>query len=141
MIYDFVPLLAPLVWAGVSVCVALLLYKTSRGLFERNGSDTGSKIRLRLTGSIVIAGCVFFALWKVTPEAALDTEHQRDHQERGRKLAEIANMVTDARVNSAELQTCIGRMAPTDCQQIAEVLDRQIRQIGDVAKLSEDRQQ
>jgi type VI protein secretion system component VasK len=133
VIYDVVPLLAPLVWAGVSVCVALVLYKTSGSFFEREGGESGGKIRLRLTGSIVIAACVFFALWKVTPEAALDTAHQRDAQNLNRKLGEVANLVTDARAQSAELQACIGEMDPSDCKQMAETLDRQIRQIGQLA--------
>lgn len=130
---DLVPLLAPLVWAIVSTVIALLLYKTSEGIFTHGGGEGDTKNRLRLTGSVVIAGCVFFALWKTTNPAVMQTGSEKSQGAQARTFQQIANEATEAQLALGELQACIQQVEQPECDgRISGVSSR----IDEIARLT-----
>jgi hypothetical protein len=68
----YLPVFLPIIWVVVSTAVGLILYKTSKAFFEHGSQRADGQVRrVRLVGSVVIAGATLLALWKVTPNEAL----------------------------------------------------------------------
>lgn len=65
---DYLITLLPVLWAIVSTAIALILYRTSEGLFEQRGTNKSTTRRIRLTGSVVIAALAFVGMAKTTPQ-------------------------------------------------------------------------
>jgi hypothetical protein len=65
---EYLITLLPVLWAIVATAIALVLYRTSEGLFEEKIKSASTTRRIRLTGSSVIAALAFLGMAKATPE-------------------------------------------------------------------------
>jgi len=66
---ELIRLLLPIIWAIASTLIGLILYKTSSAFFEEFRQKEGSKRKIRLMGSVVIAALTYLALWQSTPSS------------------------------------------------------------------------
>lgn len=64
-------ILLPVLWAIVSCGIALVLYKTSKSVFEGDSLLGVPAKKIRLTGSVVIAVIVFLLIKQATPRENL----------------------------------------------------------------------
>jgi azurin len=68
-------LVLPILWAIVAAVIGLALYRSSAALFDSATTNASTKRRIRLTGSVAIAGFAFFAMRSATPRERLDMSH------------------------------------------------------------------
>ena len=69
---SYITLMLPVIWAVVATGIGLLLYKSSRAVFEDSAQRQGLRNRrIRLTGSIVIAAIAFLGMERSTPRERL----------------------------------------------------------------------
>lgn len=133
MAKDYLPILVPLLWVAVAVIAAMVLYRTSDSLFERSNISGTSKVRLKLTGSVVIAGCVYLLLWKTTGPTALETANDAANRTQARQLSEIAALSVEHGTDLLDLRRCIEVDVSAECN---DTLDRLERSAGRIAKLA-----
>ena len=102
-------------------------------LFERSNISGTSKVRLKLTGSVVIAGCVYLLLWKTTGATALETANDAANRAQTRRLSEIAALSVENGTDFVDLRRCIEVDVSAECK---DTLDRLDRSAGRIAKLA-----
>jgi hypothetical protein len=101
-----VPIALPIVWAIVATIIALLLYRTSKALFDSESVPNIFAKQIRLTGSVVIAGLAFLGMKWSTPEDFIRTaasEHDIRLQQRIDGLIEATR---NTETSIAELAAC-----------------------------------
>lgn len=106
----------PLLWALVSAALALLLYKTSNGLFEQVSSDREQTRRIRLVGSIVLAAAIFVALKWATPEAIVTGQLRGSAIIPKSKLHSSAGAMQGLRNSFDRLEACASISTMQDCR-------------------------
>ena len=107
----------PILWAGVAVAVALILYKTSEAAFEGDSFLGVPAKGLRLTGSIVVFAIVLVLLQRVTlGNASMRADPTKAQVDRGdlremRRLATAVETVASDALSCRQLDTPLAQCA------------------------------
>lgn len=124
----------PVVWAIVSSVLALFLYRTSSAFFEQETANTAGVQRIRLVGSIVIAGAIFGALRWATPPILVTGLSDDSVIVSKAALTATSSTIQDAKNVLDKLTTCsdIARpqKSPKECEADIKELQRLIETLG-----------
>jgi hypothetical protein len=129
--------LIPVIWSCVSAALALVLYKTSSGLFEQKSSDEKQVRRIRLVGSIVIAGAIFGALKWATPSEVVSGRPIDSVTVPRKVLLSSRDAVSHARNALDSLTGCASISPPQECRSEMEALRDSINGIEQTLPRSE----
>jgi hypothetical protein len=134
---EYIKLFLPIGWVLISAFVGVLLYRTSDALYESLSKDERSRKRLKLTGSIVIAGVTFLGIYYVTPGEALDP---RPEGMQYVAIVDVQRLLDGARTERDQmllLSACLSIDPPKDCsdqlqqvQSSAAALEQEAQRIN-----------
>ena len=126
------PIFLPILWAIVATVIALVLYKTSKALFESNDIPQLSAKRMRLTGSVVIAALAFLGMKWATPDSLLEAADAHSKLIPRQLLLDQLDAVKDTESALVELSACAEMggsfLACTDQLRIARNSARRARE-------------
>jgi hypothetical protein len=125
---EYIKLMLPMVWVAVSTGVGLILYRTSGAWFNSLHASEKSKKNLKLTGSIVIAGVTFFAIYYVTPSDALVAKPAGMEYVSVVELQRLEDRVHKVQDDQLALSACLSANLPKDCS--SQMQDVQISVIA-----------
>jgi hypothetical protein len=123
----------PISWAIVSAALALLLYKSSGAVFEQSivTSENNNK-RIRLVGSIAIAGAIFFGLKWATPPMLI-TGQQSDAVSVSKKALSATTSKLDEAIAALDrLDACTAVTSIRGCKLETEEVRRGIMTVKEV---------
>jgi len=119
--------LIPILWAVLAAALALVLYKTSTGMFGQEDGGKDGKRKLRLTGSIVMAGVIFFGLKWATPSQLLVGECGPQPDAAAAQKAKV-----DAVMKSLQdLDACAEITVPQQCRTELDALQDKVEGLKD----------
>lgn len=120
-------ILIPILWAVLAAVLALVLYKTSTGVFGRDEVGKDATRKLRLTGSIVVAGVIFFGLKWATPSQLLVGTSGSQSVKTATHNANI-----DAVLQSLQdLDACAEITVPQQCRKELDALRERVEGLKD----------
>ena len=119
---NYITLLLPIIWAVISAIIALLLYKTSDAFFDSTKLKGDKRYKIRVVGSILIAGAVFYALKVSTPEARLEAIDPEIRLVEKLTLKQLDNEIYGIDRISLELSGCIAVNDSIQCKKRIEEL-------------------
>src|SRR5664279_2871828 len=112
----------PVIWAFVSAGLALLLYRTSSGLFEQQIKDEKQGRRIRLVGSIVLAGAIFGALKWATPDSLVTGQPSGSVLLSKKSLSSSRGALQETRNALDKLKACASISPPQECRAEMDIL-------------------
>jgi hypothetical protein len=122
----YIVIVLPIAWAIISTVIALLLYRTSDAFFEQQVPDEKGRRRIKLVGSIVIAGVVFLGLAKFTDMSQFSEIAANQQRVSRAALIEHRQAMTSLRNTYEELRGCIAIARKDQCDNEMEKLAARI---------------
>lgn len=126
--------LLPVLWALVSVGIALALYKTSEGFFEQKDKGKGKSRQIRLTGSFVIAAIAFLGMAQMTPDHLLKLESASSTYVSKADLLVLADRVAALEDQLVEVEGCAAVKVAGQCERELSSVKRAFNSVKSVTK-------
>jgi hypothetical protein len=101
---ELLTLVLPVFWAIVATTIGLILYRSSASFFVSEARGQRSTRKLRLAGSVVIAGLAFYSMQQATPTERLKSDQS----------AELTRLAVDIDQHVLELSACFAT-TPAGC--------------------------
>jgi ABC-type transport system involved in cytochrome c biogenesis permease subunit len=118
-------LLIPVFWIVVATAVALILNKTTAAYFEQKQSGR----QIRLYGSVVIAGVVFFGLWWATPRDLVSVLPKGTIAVKEGELRNALAYVAKVKGALVNVSACASIAPPSECRLELELLGTEVENL------------
>jgi hypothetical protein len=122
-------LLLPVLWASLATIIGLVLYKSSEALFEQENVKDSSTRRIRLVGSVVIAGAAFGAMYWATPRSSLELKQKDAKCASSSRVDRLTQDWTDLRQKVLDLQACLASQEIQTCQAKSQDLQANVTRV------------
>jgi hypothetical protein len=133
---ELIRLFLPVIWAFTGTIIGLVLYRSSAAFFEQTKRKEGEVRRIRLVGSICIAGVVFLGLWNATPASIQKGVPDDAKLVRRVEVQAAAESLEQANAAATALIACATITPPAQCRaELQEVLTRIGDSVGRVRQL------
>lgn len=106
----------PIIWASVATAIGLILYKSSKALFESNDNNPQGTRRIRFVGSAAIAGGAFLAMKIATPGALLVAIPDDSFLVKRAELTELTRSGQRLEEQLLRLESCLATESAVSCR-------------------------
>jgi hypothetical protein len=131
---EYLITLLPVVWALVATLIAMILYRTSSGLFEQRVQKQTVTRRVRMTGSIFIAALAFVGLAKSTPPNVMTIESRDLVKVPVSEVRMLRDRVHYLENQLVELEGCAAIKGPQNCAEQMEGMRTATRNVASTIK-------